>query len=90
MDAANIGASAMDERANTLLETVDEGVQILADLADTMDAPAGGSGGPVNSPVASLLTNLLMTRTGLALEHGSSQERQIREEDPTHSSEEDN
>ena len=55
-----------ESKSHTLLSTVDEGVQILADLADIIES-GGMSGGsqntPPNSPIAALLTNLLISNT---------------------------
>jgi len=55
-----------ESKSHTLLTTVDEGVQILADLADIIESGSmsgGSQNTPPNSPIAALLTNLLISNT---------------------------
>ena len=80
-DRLNNGTLAVDERAESLLKLVDEGVQILSDLADSMEAPVGASNAPSVPPVLGALTALLNSRAGMSEDYGSAQpQRTIQQE----------
>jgi hypothetical protein len=62
-----------ETKSQTLLETVDEGVQILSDLADILETGSSDSSnpGPVGSSVGALLTNLLISNMASQPDDGS-------------------
>ena len=70
-------------RSNTLLSTVDEGVQILADLVDILDSsPLDlNTENITSSPLMGLLTNYLIPKMAMPEIHGSQEERALRQED---------
>ena len=75
------GSMAVDERAESLLKLVDEGVQILSDLADSMEAPVGAQNAPSVPPVLGALTALLNSRAEMSGDYGSAQpQRTIQQE----------
>jgi hypothetical protein len=81
---------AGESKSHTLLETVDEGVQILSDLADILEVgqSAGTSPAPSGSPVMQLLTGLIMNQSNMAEDYGTQESQgSILEEDQNPSEE---
>jgi len=62
-----------DDRASSMARTVEDGVELLAEVADALSAPADGPGAAPGSPFASLLTGLLMPGTSMG-GHGRTSE----------------
>lgn len=54
-----------DDRASTMARSVEEGVELLAEVADALSATADAPGAAPGSPFASLLTGLLMPGTSM-------------------------
>ena len=74
-----------ENKSVTLLETVDEGVQILSDLADILESGSvskGSDSGMPSSPIASLLTSLILNNSSMVENYGTpEQEGAVLEED---------
>jgi len=74
-----------DDRTSAVARSVDDGVDLLEELAHNLGGAAEEQGQAFGSPVAALLTNLLMPKTPLPVDYASSQqERTISsQQDPT-------
>jgi len=72
-----------DQRTSAVARSVDDGVDQLEELAQNIGGTAEEQGQAFGSPIASLLTGLLMPKTPVPVDYGSSaaQERTIREGD---------
>jgi len=73
-----------DDRTSAVARSVDDGVDLLEELASNLGGAAEDQSQALGSPIASLLTNLLMPKTQLPVDYAPQQERPIPEEhDPT-------
>lgn len=71
-----------DQRTSAVARSVDDGVDLLEELAANLGGAAEDQGQAFGSPIASLLTGLLMPKTPLPVDYGSTtEERKIREGD---------
>jgi len=71
-----------DDRTSAVARSVDDGVDLLEELAQNIGGTAEEQGQAFGSPIASLLTGLLMPKTPLPVDYGSTtEERKIREGD---------
>jgi len=71
-----------DDRTSAVARSVDDGVDLLEELAANLGGPAEGGAPDLGSPFASLLTGLLMPKTPLPVDYAPSHEvRKVREDD---------
>ena len=71
-----------DDRTSSVARSVDDGVDLLAELAENLGGVAEDQSQALGSPIASLLTGLLMPKTPLPVDYASTHEiRQVRQDD---------
>jgi len=76
-----------DDRTSSVARSVDDGVDLLEELASNLGGAAEDQSQAFGSPIASLLTGLLMPKTPLPVDYGSTQQvRPIQEGDDPASS----
>jgi len=75
-----------DDRTSSVARSVDDGVDLLEELASNLGGAAEDQSQAFGSPIASLLTGLLMPKTPLPADYGASEVRPIyQEHDPASS-----